>query len=102
MKPPLLSLPAQGVDPALDRRLPDLNAEMVCAALATVALEVHVLAVRPVGDVGPQEPEERLVRVAGDVNLFKARLSGEFGIPVRELAAVAEGSDEGIERHPLG
>lgn len=99
---PILSLPGQDVDPALYRRLLDLNAEMVCAALATVSLEVHVVAVRPVGDAGPQELEDLLVRVAGYANLFKTQLSEEFGIPVWELAAVAEGSDEGIERHLLG
>ncbi len=99
---PILSLPVEGVDPAFYRRLLDLNSEMVCAALATVALDVHVVAVRPVGDAGPNELEDLLVRVAGYASLFRTQLSEEFGIPVWELASAAEGSDEGIDLQTLG
>ncbi len=99
---PILSLPAEGVDPNLYRRLLDLNSEMVCAALATVSLEIHVVAVRPVGDAGLNELEDLLVRVAGYANLFRTQLSEEFGIPVWELASVVEGNDEGIDLQTLG
>jgi len=99
---PILSLPTQDVPPTLYRRLLDLNSEMVWAALATVGLEVHVVAVRPVGNAGRDELEDLLVRVAGYANLFRTQLSEEFGIPVWELASVAEGSDEGIDLQTLG
>ena len=70
---------------------------MVCAAWLTVSLEVHVVAVRPVGDAGPQELEDSAGHGWPACEFFKTQFSEEFGIPVWELAAVAEGNDEGIE-----
>lgn len=89
---PIVSLSEGGVPEGFYRRLLELNSEMVSAALATVGLEVHVVAVRPIRDLDASEVEDVLHRVTGYSNLFKGQLTREFGVRAWQLAASGEGT----------
>ncbi len=90
---PILLLPEAGEPEGLYRRLLDLNSEMVDAALATVGLEVHVVAVRPARNLDAAEVEEILHRVASYSYLFKGQLARDFGVHPWQLATPEEGTD---------
>jgi len=89
---PVLQLPEVGEPGGLYRRLLDLNSEMVDAALATVGLEVHVVAVRPALFLDGAQVEDVLQRVVGYSNVFRGQLAREFGARPWQLTTPEEGT----------
>jgi len=77
---PILHLPPSRQEPFF-RRLLDLNAEMVCASLATLGDDVCVVSVRPLKDLDPSEAIDLIGRVYIYACRFTEVLSREFAAP---------------------
>lgn len=77
---PIVHLPSPYRREEFFRRLLDLNAEMVSAALATVGDEVHVVSVRPLKDLDPSEAADLIGRVCYYADKLDDQLVEEFDV----------------------